>query len=185
MVRVIKRGIGGGVEKLRNVDPKFQEGLVSMIDGYRPWEQVRCEVRRNSCGGVLVIRDTYLPPVQKGEGEKLVYEHIPGGSDSYVVGTLDGRAPSSVLFEGYGADRSFIFGRQFNDPKQDRTLVGVQAGYTFPEVEDLWRKRMGVSAPPHRIFGQNGGGESYLGGSKSGEEANAFGYGREEREQCL
>ena len=144
MIAAIQQGVGVGVEGLRTVDPKHQSGVIAMIDGYRPWEQVICEVERNEFGPVLVIRDTYRPPVQKGKGEKLVHEHIPGGSDSYVVGALDARTPGSALFNGYGADHSIMFGRQFNDPNRDTTLIGIQAGRLLPEVEDLWRKRMKV-----------------------------------------
>lgn len=143
--RVIEGFPGGGIDNLKGVDREFEQGLLAVIDGYKPSEEVSYQVVRGRYGPTLVIKDGYLPPVQRGAGAKLVREEIPGITDSYMVGTVDGMTPANAVFEGYGYTHDeAVWGATFNDPTADGTLAAVQGQRLLPEVRRLWRERMGV-----------------------------------------
>jgi len=146
-IKAIAIGIppGGGIENLKGVDREFEKGLVAVVDGYRPSEQVSYQVVKGRYGPTLVIKDGYLPPVQRGKGVKLIREKVPGTPDSYMVGTVDGMTPANALFEGYGYTHDeVVWGATFNNDRADLTLAAVQAQRIMPEVRRLWRERMGV-----------------------------------------
>lgn len=135
----------GAIENLEGVDREFEKGLLAIVDGYKPSEQVSYQVVHGRYGPTLVIKDGYLPPVQRGVGAKLVREGIPGTTDSYMVGTVDGMTPANALLEGYGYTHDeVVWGATFNDPAADGTLAAVQGQRLLPEVRKLWRERMGV-----------------------------------------
>lgn len=136
---------GGAIDNLRGVNREFEKGLVAVVDGYRPSQQVSYQVVRGRYGPTLVIKDSYRPPVQKGAGAKLTREKIPGTPDSYMVGTVDGMTPANAVFEGYGYTHDeVVWGATFNDPAADGILAAVQGQRLLPEVRRLWRERMGV-----------------------------------------
>lgn len=105
----------------------YGDSMTELIDGYRPWEQVRFEVSHTNNGDTLVVTDSYLPPVQRGVGTKLPYEKIPGGEDYYVVGKPDALTPGNILFTGYGFP-----------------LVGIYQDAELWALRDAWLRRLQI-----------------------------------------